>query len=108
MASMKLAAVSDIPEGGMIVKEHAGTQIMLAKVGGAVHAMNDVCTHKGAPLHDGDLGGPEGKDPYLLTCPLHAAQFDVRTGKVHQDTPWATDTRVWKVEVRDGDVYVEG
>lgn len=106
MASVKLATVSEIPEGGMILKEHGDQQILLAKVGGKVFAMNNVCTHMGAPLHEGTLGG-EGQDPHLVTCPWHEAHFDVRTGKVYQDTPWATDTETYSVEVRGEDVYVD-
>jgi nitrite reductase/ring-hydroxylating ferredoxin subunit len=53
----------------------------------------------------GELG--TGSRPELLTCPFHAAHFDVRTGKVYQDTPWATDTESYPVEVSGEDVLVE-
>ncbi len=104
MARIRLAAAAEIPEGGMIMKEHEGVQILLAKVGGSIYAMNDICTHEGAPLHEGTLGE---MGECLLTCPWHAAHFDIRTGKVLQDTPWATDTETYPVELSDGEVYVE-
>lgn len=102
---VELAKVSEIPEGGMIMKEHGGQQVMLAKIAGKVYAMNDICTHEGAPLNEGQLDG-DGKSPYFLTCPWHEAHFDIRTGKVYQDTPWATDTETHKVRVKREDVYV--
>lgn len=106
MAKVKLAEVSEIPEGGMIAKEHEGAQVMLAKVEGKIYAMNNVCTHRGAPLNQGELG-MAGADAHLLTCPWHGAHFDIRTGKVYEDTPWARDTNAYEVEVKDGEVYIE-
>jgi 3-phenylpropionate/trans-cinnamate dioxygenase ferredoxin component len=106
MAKVKLAQVSEIPEGGMIMRIHENEYVLLAKVDGEIYAMDDICTHEEAPLHDGDLGEHED-NPYHLTCPWHAAHFDLRTGKVFQDTPWATDTKTFQVEVRGEDVYVD-
>lgn len=105
MPKVRLASVSEIPEGGMTMREHEGRAILLVKLEGKIFAMNDVCTHRGAPLHMGELG-TAGR-PELLTCPFHAAHFDVRTGKVYQDTPWATDTESFPVEVSGEDVLVE-
>jgi nitrite reductase/ring-hydroxylating ferredoxin subunit len=42
---------------------------------GEFHATSDTCTHEEWSLgEDGDLDGHE------VTCPLHAARFDIRTG----------------------------
>ena len=106
MARVKLATVSEIPEDGMIARQHDGRTVMLAKVEGTVYAMDDVCTHSGAPLHEGVLGREQG-NPYLLTCPWHAAHFDIRTGKVYQETPWAFDTETYPVTVEGDDVFVD-
>jgi nitrite reductase/ring-hydroxylating ferredoxin subunit len=105
MPKVRLAAASEIPEGGMTMREHEGRQVLLTRVEGRIYAMNDTCTHRGAPLHTGELG--TAGSPYLLTCPFHAAHFDVTTGKVYQDTPWATDTESYPVEVVGEDVLVE-
>jgi 3-phenylpropionate/trans-cinnamate dioxygenase ferredoxin subunit len=104
MPPIKVASLAEIPEGGMICRAHAGRQLLLARVDGQVYAIDDVCTHAGASLHEGDLGR-EGQ--YLVTCPWHEAHFDVRTGKVNQDTDWACDTRAFRVEVRGDEVWVE-
>lgn len=106
MSKIKLASLSEIPEGEMIEKSHQDRQILLANVGGTIYAMNNVCTHQGAPLNEGELGAHDD-NPHLLTCPWHEAHFDVRSGKVHQETPWAVDTEVYEVTVDDGEVYVE-
>ena len=105
MPKVKLATVAEVPEGGLTMREHEGRTVLLTKIEGTIYAMNDSCTHRGAPLHMGELG-TAGR-PYLLTCPWHAAHFDVSTGKVYQDTPWATDTESYPVEVQGEDVFVE-
>jgi 3-phenylpropionate/trans-cinnamate dioxygenase ferredoxin component len=104
MPPVKLATLSEIPDGGMVCRVHGARQVMLARVGGEVFAIDDVCTHAGASLHEGDLGR-EGS--YLLTCPWHEAHFDVRTGKVSQDTDWATDATAYRVELRGDEVWVD-
>ena len=40
-----------------------------------IYAVNRRCGHQNAPLDQGALEG------WVLTCPLHDAQFDVRSGK---------------------------
>ena len=106
MANVRLATVTEIPEDGMIAREHDGRRILLAKVEGEIYAMNGTCTHSGAPLEEGFLGR-EGGNPFLLTCPLHAAHFDIRTGKVYQETPGARDTETFPVEIQGGEILVE-
>jgi nitrite reductase/ring-hydroxylating ferredoxin subunit len=101
---VKLIRADEVPEGGMTMREHDGRPVLLARLEGRVYAMNDVCSHAGAPLHEGTLGF---EAPCLVTCPWHDAHFDVRTGAVHQDTSWATDLETYPVEIRDGDVWVE-
>jgi nitrite reductase/ring-hydroxylating ferredoxin subunit len=105
VAKVRIASVSEVPEGGMTMREHDGRTVMLAKLDGKIYAMNDTCTHRGAPLHMGELGAAGSR--FLLTCPWHAAHFDVSTGKVYQDTPWATDTETYPVEIAGEDVLVE-
>ncbi len=73
---VKVAVVEDIEEGGLMAVEVDDEPICLAKVDGVVYAFTDNCTHIGGPLNEGDLEG------YVLTCPWHGAQFDVRNGKV--------------------------
>ena len=106
MPRVKLAVASEIPEDGMIARDHEGRAIFLAKVDGKIYAMDNTCTHAGAPLNEGILGREQG-NPFLLTCPLHAAHFDIRTGKVYQETPWATDTETFPVFVEGEDVFVD-
>jgi nitrite reductase/ring-hydroxylating ferredoxin subunit len=99
-----LARLDEIAEGALVCRVHGAQQVLLARVGGEVFALDDVCTHGGAPLHEGDLGRA---GDHLVTCPWHEAHFDLRSGRVEQDTPWASDTRAYRVEVRGDEVWVD-
>lgn len=72
----KLALAATALEDGKPVRVELGTgfAVMLAKVGGAIHAIGDVCTHAGCALHEGTLSGTE------ITCPCHGSVFSLRNG----------------------------
>jgi nitrite reductase/ring-hydroxylating ferredoxin subunit len=77
-----------------------GERVVLANVGGSLYALQDRCGHRNAPLSRGKLIG------CLIECPLHFAQFDVRTGKL-VDGPVSTDIAVYKVRVEDDIIFVK-
>ena len=52
-----------------------GKRIALCNVNGRFYAIDDVCTHDGGPLDQGELEGN------LVECPRHGAKFDVTTGR---------------------------
>jgi nitrite reductase/ring-hydroxylating ferredoxin subunit len=64
-----------------------------------VHALEDVCPHAYALLSSGFC--EEGK----IECPLHAAQFDIATGKCLTEIG-KRDLKVFPVRVVDGAVQV--
>jgi 3-phenylpropionate/trans-cinnamate dioxygenase ferredoxin component len=96
---VKIAHLEDVAPGELLRVEVAGRLVCLANVDGAIYAVDDDCTHISGPLDQGDL---EGTD---LTCPLHLARFDVRTGKVLRG-PARDDLPTYRVTVHDGDIYV--
>ena len=96
---VKVACVDEIAPGELLRVEVAGRLVCLANVDGAIYAVDDDCTHVSGPLDRGDLEGS------VLTCPLHLACFDVRTGKVLRG-PARDDLPTYTVRVEHGDVYV--
>lgn len=65
-----------VPPGrGATVKLKDGTEVALFNVGGAFHAIENFCPHKGYFLADSRLYG------HIVECSLHAWRFDVRTGE---------------------------
>jgi 3-phenylpropionate/trans-cinnamate dioxygenase ferredoxin subunit len=75
-----LGSLSDLQEGEKRSLSAGDTQVLVCRVNGALFAVEDLCSHANTALCGGRLSG------YLITCPLHSAQFDVRTGK-HQGPP---------------------
>ena len=73
--------------------------IVVCRVGGALHAIEDRCSHANTTLHDGRLRGA------VLTCPLHGAQFDVRDGR-HLGPPAYMGLPCHRVEETSGGAVV--
>jgi nitrite reductase/ring-hydroxylating ferredoxin subunit len=98
----KVANKDDLKEGDMLKVEANGKQIVLSMVEGKVYAIDEICTHEGGPLDEGELNGHD------LKCPWHYAVFDVRNGKVSDATVWATNLNSYtvKVDETNGDILV--
>ena len=93
--------MGDLPEGTPVsVELSTGEALCLIKVRGEVYAFEDRCSHAEFPLSDGDM-----VDDHAIECPLHGAQFDVRTGEVIE-APAAESLSLYEVALRDGDVLV--
>ncbi len=73
---VKLAETGDVAPGQVKVYEVEGKQIALCNVDGTFYAIDDICTHDGGSLDQGELDGAQ------IECPRHGARFDVRTGRV--------------------------
>lgn len=71
-----VARAEQIPPGQAVVVELGEYRIALAHVGGdGFYAIDDICTHDGGPLGEGELDG------CAIECPRHGATFDVTTGR---------------------------
>ena len=75
-------------------------RVLIANVDGAFYAIQDRCGHRQAPLSKGTLEG------YVIECPLHFAQFDVRTGQL-LGGPAAAEIPTYQVRVEGDTVYVK-
>ena len=110
MGMEKICDTADIPQGSMRGFTVKDRKILVANVAGSYHAMDAVCSHMQGDLARGKL---EGK---IVTCPVHHSQYDVTTGKVTGNVSWAvktftrrsaTDLATFRIEVKDGSVFVE-
>ena len=66
----------ELAEGGLATVKSGDKEILLAKVDGKIHAIDNACGHLAYPLNQGRLEG------HIVTCLWHFARFDVRTGEV--------------------------
>lgn len=97
---IKLANVSDVPEGGCItVPVEHGQEIALFKIKGEIFALNNACPHMGGPLNEGEIEG------CLITCPWHGWQFDVKNGTC-VNMP-GEEAETIPIVVQDGVVYLQ-
>lgn len=91
-----LGDLSDLVDGRMRVFPDLGEHgVVVCRLAGQLHAVEDNCSHRDAKLSEGRLRGG------LLTCPLHGAQFDVRTGE-HQGPPASVPIACYAVDEADG------
>jgi 3-phenylpropionate/trans-cinnamate dioxygenase ferredoxin subunit len=96
---VRVADAAEIaPDTGHYV-EVDDVPVAVWNVGGVYYATQDTCTHEEALLSEGDLWGE------VIECPLHGAQFDVRTGEV-LSLPALFPLDTYAVKVEDGVVYV--
>ena len=97
---IKVAHFDEVSPGSGKVVEANGQRIALFNVDGALYAIDNTCTHVGGSLGEGDLIDD------TVSCPLHGAQFNVKTGEV-LSPPAGSGVRSYTVKVEGNDVFVE-
>lgn len=101
MSWVRVAKESDM-EPGMARVVYAGPKrIALCNTGSGFHAIDDVCSHDGGPLGEGQL-----LDDRRIECPRHGAQFDIITGKA-LTLPAIRSIRAYNTRVTNGHVEIE-
>jgi 3-phenylpropionate/trans-cinnamate dioxygenase ferredoxin subunit len=100
MDFQRVARLAEIPDPGRIVVEVDDQLVVVLHVGGEVFAIDDVCTHDGGPLGEGDLAD------HTIACPRHGAKFDIRTGAA-LTMPATRPTKVHEAKVEGGEIFVK-
>ena len=98
-AFVPVAKVSEIPDPGKKLVEVDDRLVAVFHVGGQFYALDDVCTHDGGPLAEGQLDG------YHIICPRHGARFDIRTGEA-LTMPATEPTTAHEVKIEGDTVLV--
>ena len=96
---IRACALADLPPGEA-TRVLAPVPVAVFNADGDLYAVDDTCTHQDASLSQGWLEG------CLVECPLHAASFDLRTGKP-TGPPAKRPVRTYPVVVDDGVVFVD-
>ncbi len=84
----KMSEIISIPEanemknGDMTRAKMGGNDVLVGKYQDKFYGVARYCTHAGGDLSQGELNG------YVLTCPVHGSQFDIRDGRVIRWTRW--------------------
>ena len=102
MGFVRVAALSELPEGGALGVEAAGRRIAVARVDGEVYAFADNCSHRDFPLSHGEVDA----QARTITCEWHGAAFCLRNGEP-TCPPAIRPIAVYAARVEDGAVWVE-
>ncbi len=101
MSSFQFACnTSDVPTGSKLSVEVGDRFLVVANVDGDYFCVEDVCTHDGGTLGDGELDG------HCLICPRHGAKFDVRNGDA-VCMPATEPTQAFEIKVDGDKIYVK-
>jgi nitrite reductase/ring-hydroxylating ferredoxin subunit len=112
-----IGSPSDFAEGAVTVTQAGKLEIGVIRWGGTLYAVRNVCPHQSGPVCSGQLlplltapqAGTAGltRDPSrpVLTCPWHAWEFDLHTGRALWNERYRL--RTYPIEVRDGRVLVD-
>ena len=90
----------ELAEGETACAEVGGVAVLLVRHNGTVRALANRCTHRGGPLHEGELS--DG----CIVCPWHHSRFRLEDGSVERGPATAPqpsfETRVQsgRIEVR--------
>lgn len=95
-----VAKVGEIPPDGVKVVRIEDQLVAVFHVGGRYYAMDDVCTHDGGPVAEGELEGD------VIECPRHGARFNVRTGAA-LTLPAVSPVPTHRVRIEGDDIQVE-
>jgi glycine/D-amino acid oxidase-like deaminating enzyme/nitrite reductase/ring-hydroxylating ferredoxin subunit/DMSO/TMAO reductase YedYZ heme-binding membrane subunit len=97
---IKIADAGDVSEGEPHCAVAGGTKIALFRTKEGYFAVSNTCTHAGGSLCDGAIDGD------TVTCPLHGAKFDIRSGKA-VGPPATKPLETYKTRVTGNSVEVE-
>jgi 3-phenylpropionate/trans-cinnamate dioxygenase ferredoxin subunit len=98
---VKAAPLDEISPGSGKLVEIEGVRIALFLLDGEYYAIEDVCTHDGGPLVEGEI-----VNGCQVQCPRHGARFDIRTGAA-LSLPAFTPTNVFEVKIEGDELWVE-
>ena len=93
------ARVGEIAPGQVKNIEIGERRLAVCNVDGQYYCIDDVCTHDGGPLGQGELIEDQ------IECPRHGALFDVKTGRA-VTLPAVLPVDTHEVRVQDGEIQV--
>jgi 3-phenylpropionate/trans-cinnamate dioxygenase ferredoxin subunit len=101
MAEMiAVAKAQDVPAGTVRTFEVNGKSLAIANINGTYYAVDNVCTHDGGPLGEGEVVGE------TVECPRHGARFDVKTGRAVA-LPAVLPVKTYPVSVEGDEIKVD-
>ena len=98
---IKSCDAKTLKNGEMIDFDFEEKKILISKINNKIFATDRICTHAYADLSTGFVN----EDETTVTCPLHMSRFNLETG-VPENLPAEIPLKTYKVEIREGWVYI--
>lgn len=102
MGFVALCKASSIRDGEGKSFSVGGRDLAVFRCGEELHAVSSLCTHALADLSQGSVD----RARHRVECPLHGAEFDLRTGEA-LSPPAALPLQVFALKVEAGQVLVD-
>ncbi len=95
-----VATLDEVPPGARKLIDLDEVSVVLINIGGQFYCIEDVCTHDGGPVGEGDI------EDCAIECPRHGARFDLRDGSV-LSMPAVVPIPTYQVKVEGNLVFIE-
>jgi 3-phenylpropionate/trans-cinnamate dioxygenase ferredoxin subunit len=102
VAKISVCAAGELPPGTMKLVEHDGMKIGVFNCDGALHAIEDRCSHDDGPLAEGEFDAAA----CTVECPRHGSLFDLSTGRP-KTLPAFAPVRTFAATVEDDTITLE-
>ena len=96
---VRVGRVGEVPAGRPEVFDVEDRKIAVYRLDDGYYAIDDMCTHDGGPLAEGEVEGDQ------VICPRHGARFSIRTGAA-LTFPAVTPVERYPVRVEGDDLLV--
>ena len=95
--------IEDIKPGNKKIVRDRHEDILVVNVKGEFFAVSSLCPHAGGFMGYGFLEG------YMLECPMHYWEFDLRNGCLlgMENADWYERLNTYTVTLEEGQVFVE-
>jgi nitrite reductase/ring-hydroxylating ferredoxin subunit len=104
MDFVRVASVEELDRAGSLKVIVGGKGVALFRVDGVIHAVQNACPHRGAPLAGAPVHKLEGGKPFVV-CPDHAWRFGLEDGQCPEAGPECS-LMLWDVKVEGGEILL--
>jgi len=96
---VRVGKASDVPAGRAEVFDVEDRKIAVFRLEDGFFAIEDICTHDGGPLAEGEIEEDQ------VICPRHGARFNIKTGAA-LTLPAVTPVDSYPVRVEGNELFI--
>ena len=98
---VSVAQIDDIADGSAQSFTVNGVMIAVVNCNGEIYAVNNICSHAYAELHEGEVD----TDDCTIECPLHGSLFDLASGRP-RSLPAVAPVETYPVQIVGAEIQV--